>query len=404
MNITPRTEHIDPAKLILPKDFKPDPINFSSLSFSIREEGLLHSPLVKDDFTVFAGKSRVKACQDLKLAAIECKVYPSNLDPQEYEILSLHENLKRFNLPWFEQVAKEKQLHTIRQAQEGIAKSGKKVGWSLRDTASELSMSFGVLSEDLRLADALEHDPELKRITDKATAKKVVFDAIKRNNQELMASQPVSIETNKCYCGDSGVILKSFPDNIFDACVTDPPWLEFKDASLRSDQFTLPVFKEVFRTLQSNAFLYMFVSTQDWSFYSVELPKIGFSVQKYPLIWVKEGTLSYGTRSWEHQRDYEPIMLAVKGSPALVDRMLSSIMSCKVVPSGLLRHPNEKPKEVIKRILNYCSYEGSIILDPFAGSFVVAETARDMRRRYVVIEKNQEFYSNGLKRLEENKK
>ena len=398
--MTSTTKTIDSKLLILPKNFLADEERLKQMIASIKEQGLFHPILIKDDMTVFAGRLRALAGQRLGVT-LECKIYPSGLPEEEYKTLSLHENLKRYNLPWYDQIALEKELHDLRQSQEGVAKPGKKVGWSLRDTADELQMAFGVLSEDISMAKAIELDPSLKRITDKTQAKKIIFERIKRSNQETDAQFSIAkVETNVVHNGGSEVILQSYPNCTFDACITDPPWLEFKDASLVRDAFTLPVFKEVYRVLKVNSFLYMFVSTQDWIFYQKELTAIGFTVQKYPLIWIKEGVLTYGTRSWEYQRDYEPILLAVKGSPAVTGNMLSSIISCKVVPSALLKHPNEKPVAVIQRILDHCSYEGSLILDPFCGSGVVPDVCRKNRRKYVAIEKDAKYYDGILKRLE----
>jgi site-specific DNA-methyltransferase (adenine-specific) len=399
--IQPRTEMLDPSSLKVPASFKPNQERLNLLTSSIRDEGLLHPPCVKDNFEVFAGKVRVLACVACKLELIECHIYPSDLSDEEYKEISLHENLHRFNLAWDEQVKAERELHLLRIEQKGKGKTGKKVGWSLRDTAQELNMSFGVLSEDIRMAEALELDPKLSRIKDKGTAKKVILEQIKRSNQELAASMPSQVETNVCLFGGSEIILKQYADCTFDACITDPPWLEYKEQLLVRDEFTLPVFYEIFRTLKQNTFLYAFVSTQDWIYYFTQLQKIGFNVQKYPLIWLKEGSLSYGCLSWQYQRDYEQIIVAVKGSPALTGSMMSSVISCKVVPSALLRHPNEKPKEIIKRLIDHCTYEGALILDPFAGSFVVPDTARDMRRRYVAIENQQEYYAKGVERMKE---
>lgn len=403
--MTIRTELLEPNKLKLPDNYVADPSNLASMIESVKTDGVMHPPLVKENGEVFAGKMRIIAARVLNLEQVECHVYPADLPDEEYKILSLHENLKRYNLPWYDQVVAEKELHELRQAEHGKGKPGSKVGWSIRDTAKELGdMAFGVLSEDLRIADAIILDPSLKRIQDKTTARKVILTKIKQINQEMGASQRSDYPINVCHHGHSDQILKIYPDNFFDACITDPPWLEFKDASLTRDKFTLPVFEEVFRTLKQNSFLYAFVSTQDWFFYQEELTKIGFSVQKWPLIWIKEGSLSRGQRSWEYQRDYEPIILAVKGAPAVTSSMLSSVASCKVVPSVKLCHPNEKPKEIIKRLLDHCSFAGSIILDPFSGSFVVADTAHDLGRRYVAIEKDAKYYHQGLERLKKDKK
>jgi hypothetical protein len=395
----PVTKLINPKELKLPSDYKVDPAKLEWMMSSIKTEGIIHAPCVKDNNEVFVGKLRIAACRANGIQEVECKVYPSNLTNEFYEGLSLHENLKRYNLPWYEQVIMEKRLHDIRQDKLGKGKQGAKTGWSLRDTAAELNMSFGVLSEDIRMAEAIIQDPTLRRIEDKTTAKKIILDAIKRSNQEIGASIPSKVEINTCHLGGSETLLRVYPDCCFDACITDPPWLEFKDESLTRDEFTLPVFKEIFRTLTANSFLYAFVSTQDWVYYQEKLTVIGFSVQKWPLIWHKDGVLTHGATSWQHQRNYEPILVAVKGVPALTKNMCSSVLTTKVVPSGKMIHPNEKPDEVIKCLIEFCTYPGSIVLDPFAGSFVVPATCKQMNRRYVAMEVNPKFYAKGLERL-----
>ncbi len=392
MNYTVKTGLIDPNSIIIPKDYIIDTVALTSMVSSIEELGLQNPPAIKENHEVITGRLRITACIACKLDPIEVKIYPSDLPEEEYKIISLHENLKRYNLPWHEQVIKEAQLHSLRQVQHGPGKQGKKTGWGLRDTATELNISLGYLSEDIRMAEAIMADPSLKKIGDKTTARRVILGKLKRINQEVDSTRHVNFETNKIYCGSSEVILQGFPDNTFDVCLTDPPWLEYRDDKLIRDEFTLSVFSQVYRVMKNNSFLYMFVSTQDWIFYQAELHKLGFSVQKYPLIWIKEGVLSYGTRSWEYQRDYEPILLAVKGSPSLTGNMISSIMSCKVVPSQKLIHPNEKPAEVIKRLLNSCSYEGSLVLDPFMGSGVVVDVCRQIDRRYIGIERDQKAF------------
>lgn len=395
-----RTELIEPSKIIIPSSYVPDSDKLDGMANSIQSEGLFHPPLIKENYEIIAGKLRVLGAIKAGVDLIECKVYPMGLEEDEYKALSLHENLKRYNLSWAEQVLAEKELHDLRQSQHGIGRKGAKVGWSIRDTAAELNIAFGGLSEDIKMAEALLADPSLAKIQDKTTAKKVIFRNIKQVVQEMGVTRPVDFTTNVCHHGSAEKVLDAYPDCSFDGCITDPPWLEFKDKNLVKDAFTLDVFKQIYRTLKQNSFLYAFVSTQDWIIYQEEFQKIGFNVQKWPLIWVKEGVLTHGNRSWEYQRDYEPIILAVKGSPALTTNgLLSSVFSCKAVPAVKLTHPNEKPPEVIKRLLEHSSYEGSIILDPFAGSFVVPETCKLMRRRYVAIEKDPKFFIQGEERL-----
>jgi site-specific DNA-methyltransferase (adenine-specific) len=386
------TQEFDPNKLVIPPDFVVDKEAVALMKRSIQQRTLMHPPCVKDNGEVFAGEVHVLACRELDVK-IDCRVFPSNLTSEEYHEISIHKRLQSPTTPWDVQVTLEKQLHDIRVAQKGAGKQGKKVGWSLRDTAEELNMSFGILSEDIRMADAISADPSLRRIKDKTTARRVILGNIKRENQQVQASAPVQVDTNVIIHGGSEAVLRVYPDNTFDACITDPPWLEFKDPSLERDKYTLPVFQELYKVLKPNSFLYAFVSTQDWYYYFEKLTVIGFNVQKYPLMWVKEGVLTQGTLSWQHQRDYEPIILAVKGSPALTSNMLSAVFTTKVVHSSRLIHPNEKPTEVIEKILNCCTYEGSLVVDPFAGSGVVLETCERLRRRWVGVENNLDYFN-----------
>jgi len=390
------------SKVKWPKDFpEPSEEQVVSMMDSIKSIGrLLHPITVRSDSTLVTGGVRLRACQRLGWEAIPCEIIPADTTPEECKVIRIHENLKRANLPWQDQVVMEKELHDLRQKEHGVGRRGKKVGWSLRDTAEELEISFGTLSEDIRLAEAVLADPTLRKVGDKATAKRVVFYALKRTQQEFSAGLPVEFGTDVVHLGSSEVVLRAYPENAFDACITDPPWSEYKDKALTMDEFTFDVFRQVFRVLKPNSFLYVFASVDDFLFYRTELPKLGFRVQQHPNVWVKLGVLTHGTRTWEYQRDYEVILVAVKGSPALSGSMLSAVLSFPVVHPSKLIHPNEKPIGLIKALMEHCTYPGAVVLDPFAGSGVVAEAAMGLGRRFVVIERDPTFHAKILGVLE----
>src|SRR6267142_1789663 len=226
-----RTEAVNPEDIIIPGDYTPDFDQLDGLIASIKANGLFHPPIIKENKQIVAGRLRTLACRGL-FPTINCTICPNDLDEDEYQLISLHENLKRHNLPWYEQVIKEKELHDLRQAQVGIGATGKKIGWGLRDTANELNMALGAISQDIRLAEAVLNDPSLRKIQDKTTAQRVIFREIKRLNQSLGTTQPTKFDTDVIHHGSSEVILKLYDDAVFDACITDPPWLEFRDDKL----------------------------------------------------------------------------------------------------------------------------------------------------------------------------
>ena len=249
---------VNPKTINLPKDYNPNKQKLDDMIESLKLHGMLHPPIIKENRDIVTGKLRVAASQYIPEKYIKVLICDSNLTEDEDLELSLHENLKRGNLSWDEIVIKEKELHELRLRQNGITEAirGKRADWGLRETAQELNISLGSIAEDLQLATAILLDPSLRRVKDKQTAKRVIKENIKRSRQESGVTAPTNAEVNICHLGDSSVILRLYPDNMFDACLTDPPWLEFKDPNLTRDEFTLPVFKEVYRVLKANSFLY----------------------------------------------------------------------------------------------------------------------------------------------------
>lgn len=396
---------------------------------SIKENGLSHPIIVRTangsfpPFILASGEKRLLAYKVLEKTHIEAEV--RDIDETQAKIIRVHENLRRFNLPWWEASQLVEELHRLRQQEHGEGTSGRpkkgeeKPGWGIRDTAEELGVALGPLSEDLNLARAVRLDPSLRNVKDKKTAIRLVRIASQRKTAEVEAGIPSDLG-NSVLFGDSAEILKQLPDHSIHHCITDPPWIKFFDPKLRLDERTLPVLKELYRVLKNNSFLYIVCGLDDYSYYvgadfpkkgnaselehtEGQLEKIGFKVSKTPLLWEKVNSLSRrGVKSWEYDRDFEFIIVAVKGSPALTSSTsISGIKRFPVVPTARLIHPNEKPVDLISSIIDDCSYEGNIIVDPFAGSGVLGEAAKKKKRKYVLIERDRTAFEKIQKRLKD---
>ncbi len=408
-------EHISLSSIVcppIPDDAEVKQI-VEELASSIKENGLFHPvrvhPMNTDPptYKVTMGKKRVWAIASLGLSEIPCEVKTEESEEKARQV-TIEENLRRYNLPWWEQAKLVSEWHELKQVQLGKSashrpeKGKEKTGWSMRDTADALAISLGMVSESALLSKAVERDPSLRNIKDRATAVKLVRSASKRIEGELMAAAPVEFDVNQVYNGPSAEILKRFPKHSFDAVITDPPWLKYKDGTLTKDDETMPVFKELFRVMRPDSFLYAVMGFDDFFVYRKRLPDYGFTVSNTPLIWVKSNfTLSKGVRAWEYSRDFELILLAVKGSPALVSSVQqSSILQFQQIAPIKLTHPHEKPISLITTILEDCTHPGSVILDPFGGSGAHLEAALVSGRRYVGIERDHETYEKIVKRLE----
>ncbi|MFW6002759.1 MAG: DNA-methyltransferase [archaeon] len=62
-------------------------------------------------------------------------------------------------------------------------------------------------------------------------------------------------------------------------------------------------------------------------------------------------------------------------------------------------HPTQKPLELFKWIINYWSFEGDMILDPFIGSGTTAVACIELNRNFIGYEIDEEYYNVALKRL-----
>ena len=413
------TDYVLLEDIVVDGDLEFDEEVMKPIRESISEQGIHHPLLVveyqvnveqgKINFKLLAGKKRLLALKQLGTKEAPVKIYPSTLtNDQQFEI-TLHENLRRHNLPWYEQVEMELKLHNVKlNLHGGSVQTGKqgrpKVNWSQADTARELGISTGQLSDDLDLARAVAANPSLSRVKDRETALKLIKSTTKRQQTEAFSLLPDegNFEFNQVFLGDSLEVLRQIPSSSFDCCVTDPPWSVYdRDESLTASQKDLlPIFREVYRVLKHDSFLYLITCSADLTHYWQELPKLGFTLQAYPLIWLKDHTITHGRRNWQYARDYEPIIVAVKGSPSLTSGVeRSSVLKYRNLHYTAMSHPHEKPIELLEQLIGDSTYVGGKVLDCFAGSGVTLSAAKKMERSYIGIEKDKSFYDNIQRRL-----
>jgi site-specific DNA-methyltransferase (adenine-specific) len=68
------------------------------------------------------------------------------------------------------------------------------------------------------------------------------------------------------------------------------------------------------------------------------------------------------------------------------------------------KHPTEKPEILLERIISIGSKKGARILDPFMGSGTTGVVAKALRRKFLGIENDKEYFAEAKKRITETKK
>ncbi|MEX0656109.1 MAG: site-specific DNA-methyltransferase [Nitrosopumilaceae archaeon] len=66
---------------------------------------------------------------------------------------------------------------------------------------------------------------------------------------------------------------------------------------------------------------------------------------------------------------------------------------------GEKKTPTKLPSEIIRKILQYASLEGDLVLDPFLGSGQVAVVSKEMNRKYLGFEIVKEYFDFAKERL-----
>lgn len=203
----------------------------------------------------------------------------------------------------------------------------------------------------------------------------------------------------KLIFGDCIDILKTAPDSCIDFVVTDPPYLvNYKDRSGRSIQndrfghWIRPAFTEIYRVLKPNTFC---VSFYGWN-----------QVERFMLVWKNVGFRPVGHIVFQKRypskvgflgNRHECAFLLAKGEPQKPKRALKDVLPWHY--TGNHFHPTQKPIEAIRSLISAFSQPGDLVLDPFAGSGTTGIAAEQVDRRYILIEKDAEYFRIAEKRL-----
>lgn len=83
---------------------------------------------------------------------------------------------------------------------------------------------------------------------------------------------------------------------------------------------------------------------------------------------------------------------------------MKSIVSCSRDSVYKNIHPTQKPVILFERLLKLCSNPNDLVLDCFSGSGTTAIACHNLKRRFICIEKDKDYYESSVKRLEEHQK
>lgn len=214
------------------------------------------------------------------------------------------------------------------------------------------------------------------------------------------------------YHGDARDILPTFETESFDLIVTDPPYGKEFVSNQRVERFDAmaldgagdreavkDVLRECVRLVAQNRHLYVF---------GPEDVLDGLKITKpVSLVWDKT-MMSGGDLSAIWGPSHEPIWFAVSkhrhGGQAGCDAIPARIRKGTVLRASRktgrkVRHPSEKPVDLLAELIESSSRIGETVLDPFGGSGSTAVAAILRGRHAVLIEAHAEYVELAIERV-----
>ncbi|MGC9955085.1 MAG: site-specific DNA-methyltransferase [Rhizomicrobium sp.] len=205
-----------------------------------------------------------------------------------------------------------------------------------------------------------------------------------------------AIRANTIIHGDCLRILKTLSDNSIDAIITDPPYGISYHGTRRKDKArwfnriandTAPYIwwlHDAARVLKPKGALSCFTryDTEEAFRFAIRLAGLEPKTQ---VIWDK-GVHGVGDCCGDFGLRHENIIFAVKGRFLFPHKRPVSVLGVQRLASKRLTHPNEKPVELLKHLIEATTRPGDIVLDPFVGSGTTAVAAKALGRRYIGIE------------------
>lgn len=225
---------------------------------------------------------------------------------------------------------------------------------------------------------------------------------------------------NKIINADCLDILKQLPDKCIDLVLTDPPYIldmrggkpnnDFGKRKLIKDKhidficndFDFEAVAKEWIRICSKVNLFIFCSTAQISRTMSFFEELGYSVNL--LVWDKPNPIPLCNNKYVSNLEF---IVDVKEKGAFFNNdlpMCEKLKSFKYPAPTDRIHPTEKPLKLVSDLIALKSRQNDIVLDCFSGSGTTAIACHNLKRRFICIEKDFDYWKASCKRLEDHQK
>lgn len=224
----------------------------------------------------------------------------------------------------------------------------------------------------------------------------------------------------KITCADCLDILKQLPDESIDLVCTDCPYKVVSGGCSGKSLFSASKYlknakevaqgkmfrfndikfenwlPEVYRVLKEGTHCYIMINGRNLAELQKQAEKVGFVFQQL-IVWEKGNAMP---NNWYLQA-CEFILMLRKGKARKINkRNTKNILKIKNI-IGNKCHPTEKPVELMEVLIANSTNENDIVLEPFAGAGATCIAAKNLKRRFIGIEIDEQYAKIANERLEQ---
>lgn len=364
------------SAIIIPEDrFREKATRIESLAMSMANPkvGQMYPIIVRKDgdkHILIDGRRRLEAAKKLGWSMIKV-IFREEMDALSAKELELEADIQREQLTWIERSLAVGELHALKIKQFGAALPGRfSGGWSMKDTADAVKMSYATVQQDVILSEALKKYPELRSCQTRREALRLLATMNKERHSEANI-QKLRLELAVSFRLGNWIDDAEEPgENVVDFVLTD--------ISEYSANIVLP---PLIKTMTKKSHGYLFIELAQFPECVKILTDFGFSTSKSPHIVNLKGQEKYLTFIWFGIGVTQPLTL----KPIYTNQLPDDVL-----------HPKDKPYSLLFYLIGTSGEATSLIFDPFAYGGLTFMAAHHHKKNCIAFCNAPEVYEQAL--------
>jgi ParB/RepB/Spo0J family partition protein len=452
---------LDPKTIFIPDRLRKE-INagqLNELTGSISKTGQIHPirvrPIEDDEggistgqWALVAGFRRLTAC-----TALEIKVKAVNfarMSPFLRTRAELEENLYRQDMTWQEKADATKKLHELFKAEFEVGD----IKWTQEQTAAILGETQANLNIKLKVADAIEKNPELRKANSRKAALRAIDMEASHRARLARSSQAVSHATtvqSKLFLGDARDYIRQLEAGSIDLIFTDPPYgidyydkpdgqgqitksnqggiSKYDDSSETTRDLLIDLVPHWFRVTHSASWIAVMMNEANYGFlrelmedccavhfayrdgdggvhdFCTDHDEAGnckfLKVEEPHWIWYRPNSHLPSMYPERHaQNAYERILVLNRGV-ARLSFPCQNVLNIDNEYGNERWHSMQKPLALCREIINRLSLPGERVLDSTFGSGNILKAASMSSRDFRGSEQNEQLFNMAIQSISE---